>query len=89
MAKLTTQEIRNSLINSCYAQGPEFCDQIAKQFLQEIKRIYKDQFLYNNDQIELQVKHLGNYQSIITQYFFMRSDKWLRQQHKVWSKQTA
>lgn len=81
MAKLSTAQVRNALINNYLSKDADFVEYIAAQLAKEITRIYKNDFGYTDSQAADALKH-SNAQTVITQYFFMHGDKWLREQYK-------
>ena len=84
MAKLSTQEIRNDLINNYLGQDKEFINHIAKELDAELVRIYQTQFGYTDSQINLSLEHARRHPiTIITQYYYMKGETWLRAQHKI------
>ena len=83
MAKLSTQEIRNNLINNYLGQDQDFTNHIAKELDAELVRIYRTQFGYTDSQIDQALAHARrNPINIIIQYFHIHGDAWLRAQHK-------
>ena len=82
MSKLSTQAVRDQLIKH-YTQDPELIDAIAREFDRELVRIYKTQFGYSDLQVDSALQEQRKRPiNIINQYFYLRSDKWLREQLK-------
>ena len=84
MAKLSTQQIRQDLIDKCLDGDDYYVNFIAKELDKELVRIYSTQFGYTDEQIDKSLELARRYPiNIINQYFYMRGDKWLRAQHKI------
>ena len=84
MAKLSTQRVRQDLIDNYLSQDENFVKHIAQELDNELVRIYKDLFGFTQEQVDEALEHTRRSPvNIINQYFFMKSDKWLREQHKI------
>ena len=87
MAKLSTQRIRQDLIDNHLSQDENFVKHIAAEMDKELVRIYKDLFGFSEAQVNENLKYTRRSPiNIINQYYYMRDDKWLREQHRLNSK---
>jgi hypothetical protein len=87
MAKLSTQRVRQDLIDNILSQDKDVVAHIVQELDKELDRIYKDLFGFTDAQIAENKKFSRSFGSepvnIINQYFHLKGDKWLRQQHKI------
>ena len=89
MAKLSTQRIRQDLIDTTLDGNPDYVQMIANQFEKEIVRYLMDTIGYTKESAEEALEHTRrNPESIIVQYYHLKSDEWLREQHKIWFPKT-
>ena len=85
MAKLSTQAIRDKLINRILEQGSDYTNMVAKELDKELVRTYTTKFGYTQEQADQALEHARRVpQNIVNQYFHMHDDAWLRAQHKIW-----
>lgn len=80
MTKLSTQAVRQLLIDRIMANEPAFVDRVARELLAEIRRIYSRSYDYSDAQVDAMVAGLTTNEAVITHFYTMRSDNWLRAQ---------
>lgn len=84
MSKLSTQRVRQDLIDKCLDGDDYYVNFIAKELDKELVRIFSTQMGWSDDTIDKSLEHARrDPKNIIVQYYFMKSDAWLRKQHKV------
>jgi hypothetical protein len=81
MSKLSTQDIRNALIQH-YTKDAELLEPIAKQMDAELVRTWSQ--VMSKTQIDQMLEHTRRSPfNIVQQYFFSKGDKWLREQYNA------
>jgi hypothetical protein len=82
MAKLSTQQIRQDLINQKLSECEDFINLIAKEFERELVSYWSQAMSPDGVDKMLALARL-NPTNMITHFYFSKSDKWLRAQHKI------